>query len=85
MDYLYNELGYPAFRHDFNNVQYEADEFDAQLGVPGLHTVRRKVEFQQRKTILPPDLFERFKGGDYWRDKSFTRLGISACVVTSAQ
>jgi len=84
MAYLYQELELPAFKHDFNNVQYEHDEFDAQLGVPGLHTVRRKVEFLQRKTILPPDLFERFKGGDYWRDKSFTRLGISACVVTSA-
>jgi sulfotransferase len=84
MEYLYKELEVPLFKHDFNNVQYEADEFDAQLGVPGLHTVRRKVEFMQRKTILPPDLFERFKGGDSWRDKSFTRLGISACVVTSA-
>ena len=34
-----------AFAHDFDNVEYSADEFDAALGSPGLHTVRRKVGF----------------------------------------
>ena len=83
MDHLYTVLALPKFKHDFNNVEFDGgDEFDSQLGVPGLHTVRRKVEFLERKSILPPDLFERFRGGDYWRDSSFTRLGISACVVT---
>lgn len=83
MDYLYNELRLPAFKHDFDNVEFEGgDEFDEQLGVPGLHKIRRRVEFIERPSILPPDLFERFRGGDYWRDPSFTRLGVAACVVT---
>lgn len=83
MEHLYNVLELKPFKHDFNNVEFDAaDEFDSQIGVPGLHTVRRKVEFVERKTILPPDLFDRFKGGDYWRDPSFSRLGISSCVVT---
>ena len=34
------------------------------------------------KSILPPDIFERFRGGDYWRDASFAKLGISSCTVT---
>jgi len=83
LDHLYTVLGLPRFKHDFSNVEFEAgDEFDSQIGVPGLHTVRRKVEFVERKSILPPDLFERYRGGDYWRDASFTRLGVSSCVVT---
>ena len=83
MEHIYRVLELTPFKHDFANVEFDAaDEFDAQLGVPGLHTIRRKVEYVERKTILPPDIFERFRGGDYWRDASFTKLGISACVVT---
>lgn len=82
MEHIYRVLEIPLFKHDFANVEIDtADEFDAQLGVPGLHTVRRKVEFIERKSILPPDIFERYRGGDYWRDASFTKLGISACIV----
>ena len=83
VEHIYGVLELKPFKHDFANVEFDAaDEFDAQIGVPGLHTVRRKVEYIERKTILPPDIFERFRGGDYWRDASFTKLGISACVVT---
>jgi sulfotransferase len=32
-----------------------------RIGTPGLHTVRRKVEFVERPTILPPELFARFE------------------------
>ncbi len=85
MEHIYRTLELPLFKHDFANVEFDAaDEFDAQLGVPGLHKVRRKVEYIERKSILPPDLFERFRGGDYWRDASFTKLGISSCVVTKS-
>lgn len=68
MDTLYEALGLPPFAHDFENVVYdEGSEFDAQLGVPGLHAVKRKVSFSERPTILPPDLFERFVGRNFWR------------------
>ena len=68
MEFIYRHLDMPVFEHDFGNVAFEAgEEFDAQLGVPGLHTVARKVEFSQRPTILPPDLFERFSGRNFWR------------------
>ena len=83
MDHIYRTLELPPFKHDFANVDFDAaDEFDAQLGIPGLHKVRRKVEYIERKSILPPDIFERFRGGDYWRDPSFAKLGISSCTVT---
>ncbi len=73
---LYDFLGEPAFAHDFDNVEYEADEFDASLGSPGLHTVRRKVAFIDRPTILPPDLFERFKDDAFWMKPDLNRDGV---------
>lgn len=64
---IYAWLGYEYFDHDFNNVAYEAHDFDVALGTPGLHTVRQKVEFIERKTILPPELFDRFLCDNFWR------------------
>jgi sulfotransferase len=63
---IYNFIGEPKFRHDFDNVEYEASEFDLPIGSPGLHTVRRKVEFVDRPTILPPEVFARFEGDAFW-------------------
>jgi sulfotransferase len=56
---LYELLGQPLFPHDFENLEYDEPEFDAQLGMPDLHRVRRRVEPNQRTTILPPDLFNQ--------------------------
>ena len=65
---LYQFIGEEPFEHDFDAVEYDAPDFDAQLGVRGLHTVHRKVEPRPRATILPPDLFERYQGMAFWRD-----------------
>jgi sulfotransferase len=48
------------------NVQYEEPEFDKKLKTQRLDKVRSQVEFKPRKTILPPDLFERFNGLSFW-------------------
>jgi sulfotransferase len=64
---LYDFIGQPRFKHDFDNVEYEADNFDLQLGAKGLHTIRRKVEWIERPTILPPELFHRFQNDAFWR------------------
>lgn len=63
---VYNFLDEPWFEHDFTNVEYEAQEFDLALGTPNLHTVRRKVEWIDRQTVLPPELFERFTNDAFW-------------------
>jgi sulfotransferase len=67
MAHLYAALGEPLFPHDFDNVDYEADEFDLALGAPGLHAIRRKVDWIERQTVLPPELFRRFDGDMFWR------------------
>jgi sulfotransferase len=64
---IYALLGEPWFEHDFENVEYEADDFDLALGTRGLHTIRRRVEWIERRTVLPPDLFDGFRNDMFWR------------------
>ena len=68
MTLLYEFLGEENFEHDFENVSYDAPVFDAQLGLEGLHRVHKKVAPRPRKTILPPDLFDRYSKLAFWRD-----------------
>ena len=63
---LYAFLDEPEFHHDFNNVEASWDEYDIEIGIP-LHRVRRKVELVERKTILPPDLWNKFAKSEVWR------------------
>lgn len=65
---LYAFLGEPYFEHDFEHVQYTADQFDARLGLPGLHTVHAQVRAVQRESVLPPDLFNRYVPDSFWLD-----------------
>ncbi len=67
MKLLYEFLGEEPFEHDFDKVEYDAPEFDAQLGLDGLHRVHKKVEPRPRETILPPDLFERYAQLSFWQ------------------
>ena len=65
---VYEFLGEAPFAHDFAKVEYDAPEFDAQLGMDGLHRVRPQVKPQARETILPPDLFKRYAQLAFWRE-----------------
>ncbi|MBD8871342.1 sulfotransferase [Rhodanobacter sp. DHB23] len=66
MDQLYQALGEASFQHDFDNVLYDEEQYDAGLGTPGLHTVRRQVAFVERPTILPPDIFCQYADNAFW-------------------
>jgi sulfotransferase len=68
MRMLYLFIGEEPFTHDFENVEYDAPEFDAQLGVSGMHKVHQKVGKRDRKTILPPDLFKKYANMSFWHD-----------------
>jgi sulfotransferase len=68
VDLIYDFIGEPRFAHDFENVAYEADDFDMGLIAKGLHTVQGRVELKLRATILPPDLFEQFQKMTFWTD-----------------
>lgn len=68
MEQLYAFLGEEPFEHDFENVEFQADEFDAQMGARGLHKVSGRVEHRPRKPTLPPDLFAKFSDSTFWSD-----------------
>lgn len=62
---LYEILGQTPFAHDFDQVEYDEPEFDGRLNMPGLHRVFTRVHLTERKTILPPDLFNQFDNA-FW-------------------
>ena len=62
---LYEMLHIPAFKHDFNNLAYSEQDFDARLNTPGLHDVWSRVEARRRQTILPPELFKQ-NDREFW-------------------
>ena len=65
---VYQFIGEPWFDHDFDHIAYNADEFDARVGMPGLHTVRPKVEPVERVAVLPREIFARFVNESFWMD-----------------
>ena len=65
---VYQFLEEPWFEHDFDRIEYRADEFDARVGMPGLHSVRPKVESIERQPTLPRDIFGRFANEAFWLD-----------------
>jgi sulfotransferase len=58
---IYDFLEKNYFDHDFDNVEYENEVFDRALNMKDLHTVKRKVEWVERKMILPDFVIERYK------------------------
>ncbi len=76
---IYDFIGEPWYDgHDFENVEFDAPDFDEALGISGLHKVRPKVEFKPRRTILPPDLFKKFEGMDFWREMAGSKAFVIA-------
>ncbi|MEN0036433.1 MAG: sulfotransferase [Cellvibrio sp.] len=84
MELIYRFIDEPLFAHDFNNVDYAENEFDQNLGVKGLHSVKKKVEFKNRRSILPPDLFVKYQEMDFWQDQAGTAASIIASKKPAA-
>ena len=76
LDAIYDFIGLPRYVHDVHNVTFDAEEFDARLGTPGLHVVRPRVAHEERETVLPPDLWQRYEGASIWRDPAFNKRGV---------
>ena len=68
---IYQFIDEPLFVHDAHNLPIckKALEFDARLGTPGLHSVGAKVHNNLRRSILPPDLFNRYEPFSFWQQK----------------
>ena len=73
---VYDFIGEPWFEHDFDNVHYDAPEFDQALGLAGLHRVWPKVQVETRRTVLPPDLFEQYSALSFWENGSGSAANV---------
>lgn len=75
---IYQFIDEPFYPHDFENLKYSASNFDRNLGLPELHTVSKRVQVNNRETILPPDLFESYSGMSFWLNLAGTKANIIA-------
>jgi sulfotransferase len=73
---VYDFIGEAPFAHDFDNVEFDATEFDRRLGTPGLHSVRRRVARDERRNILPPVLVHKYASDTFWRDPDRNPNGV---------
>jgi|SRR5579872_538563 len=64
---LYQELGEPWHDHDVENIRYDEPEYDATLGMPGMHKVGTRIEYQNREACIPPDIFAKYADLSFWR------------------
>ena len=67
MKAIYNFIDEDYYEHDFNKVEGKWEMVDKEIGVE-LHTVKPKVEFKERKTIIPPDIWAQYDGWEVWRN-----------------
>jgi len=64
---IYAFLGKQYFEHDYENVEYENETYDRSLNMKSLHTVRKKVSWEERQSILPKSVWEKYVGKEFWR------------------
>jgi sulfotransferase len=67
MKSIYEFIDKPYYEHDFNNVEYSNENFDSSCNLKDLHTVKRKVEWIERKSILPPEVWKKYSNMEFWK------------------
>jgi len=73
MRQIYSFLNEPYFNHDFDNVEDNYNNFDDKVSMTGLHTIKKKVEWTQRKPIIPEDLWKMYADQSFWK-KDFDHM-----------
>jgi len=68
---IYYFLEEDWYNHDFENIEDSYPEFDNAVGISGLHNVRKVIGFDQRKPILPIDLWNQFNDETFWKFEEF--------------
>ena len=53
---IHEKLELPTFEYNFNAIEQlpHTDLFDQSIGTPGLHSLKTKIEYLPRSSILPP-------------------------------
>jgi len=68
---IYDFLKIPYYNHDFDSVEYSNEKFDENVNVKHLHTVRKKVEYNPPRCILPSELISKYSSYnlEFWKNK----------------
>jgi len=66
---IYEFLEMPYYSHDFDNVEYSNENFDKACNLKGLHTIKKKVEYNPPRCVLPPEIVKKYKemNMEFWR------------------
>jgi len=64
---IYSFINKPYYDHDFKNVEYENEVYDQAVNMKNLHTVRKEVTWQERPSILPKSVWDKYGGKEFWR------------------
>ena len=70
MKTIYEFLEKPYYSHDFENVEYSNENFDKSCNLKDLHTVKRKVEYNPPRCILPPEIVQKYNemNMEFWKE-----------------
>ena len=70
MRQVYEFLERPYYSHDFENVEYSNENFDKSCNLKDLHTVKRKVEYNPPRCILPPEIIQKYNemNMEFWKE-----------------
>jgi sulfotransferase len=66
---IYEFLEKPYYSHDFENVEYSNENFDRSCNLKDLHTVKKKVEYNPPRCILPPEIVKKYTemNMEFWK------------------
>jgi sulfotransferase len=66
---IYEFLEKPYYAHDFENVEYSNENFDRACNLKDLHTVKRRVEYNPPRNVLPPEIVQKYKemNMEFWK------------------
>ena len=66
---VYEFLEKPYYSHNFENVEYSNENFDKFCNLKDLHTVKKKVEYNPPRCILPPEIVKKYTemNMEFWK------------------
>jgi sulfotransferase len=70
MRLVYEFLEMPHYSHDYENVEYSNENFDKVCRIKDLHTVKKSVEYNPPRNILPPEIVKKYNemNMEFWKE-----------------
>jgi sulfotransferase len=67
---VYEFLEKPYYPHNFENLEYSNENFDKACNLKDLHTVKKRVEYNPPRNVLPPEILKKYKemNMEFWRE-----------------